>query len=293
MRGEKKNMLLELLSNNKIVKIPDDKNKQDYEYDNNAVNVRLLLSGNKYLAGYYDLNIDSSVPKWKYVDRGKSIEVQLYKDSELILPDGHVLSESAVNRLRNELFSQMTPPGEHLKSLSMLKLIENNQSVIDTVDILTNDVNNMNCITKMYWAMRFSIMRGDYDILERLKAWYRVHNFFKDNDSSKIWFFITSEPDTNFFEEIRELGFTEFDIRTMLKQGTILNKYPLKLYNYKSGYLILWNEFEFFVWVYLTLDLGEIFFSHGLTLRDSVLSLWAEFDIRSAVEERKLYKGGF
>ena len=223
MRGEKKNMLLELLSNNKIVKIPDDKNKQDYEYDNNAVNVRLLLSGNKYLAGYYDLNIDSSVPKWKYVDRGKSIEVQLYKDSELILPDGHVLSESAVNRLRNELFSQMTPPGEHLKSLSMLKLIENNQSVIDTVDILTNDVNNMNCITKMYWAMRFSIMRGDYDILERLKAWYRVHNFFKDNDSSKIWFFITSEPDTNFFEEIRELGFTEFDIRTMLKQGTILN----------------------------------------------------------------------
>ena len=291
-------MLLELLSNGKLARLPD-------EYTPDSVilpdcSVMVLLPHNKYLLGNHD--------KWLYSDlnaSNDSHEVFLYQDTNLIFADKVILPAQAVNELRKELFSLSEPPGQHSATVQLMKtflkyhpaFVNENIDYLDE-NIFAGEMQKDSRLYKAYWTLRFALARSEFEEVTRIKAWLRAdpENFENDNYIAKIYFSLTDLPNEDSLKELEDVySFSRLELKRVCAQ----NVSPIIVYNPKGGWLIhgrygrnnKLSEAMFFVWVYLNHELWHILHDvRRMHINEIVNAVWGYYDTLDAINERAKYK---
>ena len=294
-------MLLELMSNGTLAELPPENLPCGIKLPDEP-SVMLLLPHNKYLLG-------TSNDKWIYADsiNGRdSHYVSLYDDEVLsLINDGAkptILPGKTVTALRKELFMLSEPPGNYEAAVSMLRTFMRYHSVFSqNVSELPNEqtfyeaMKNDDILCKAYWTLRFSLARGEMETLGRLKAWLRAGPdvFTRGDMISHLWFSIMDMPDDSAVSELEELSFSRLELKRMSAQ----NVSPLLVYNPKSGWLILGRFGRdagtmFLVWIYLNHEIySELRERKRMSIHDVIYSVWGEYEIQQAMNERMKYKG--
>lgn len=147
-------------------------------------------------------------------------------------------------------------------------------------------------LRKGYWALRFALARGEFDIVVRLRAWLKAGPKLSDPDApARIWFSILDLPGEKDLSELETLSFSREDLQHMVSQNTV----PLLLFNPGSGYLVL-SRFgtreraAFNLWAFFPPTLwGEVRERRKLSLRELLLAVWGEYDVSRALCERARY----
>ncbi len=293
-------MLLELMSNGTLAKLPPENSPIDLPDESS---VMVLLPHNKYLLGQKNgswlYGSDSSTSK----ETPKN--VFLYDNERLSLRDESgmpvIIPADVVTALKNELYLQMTPPGNHVSTSLILKtFMRDNKAFADDVDFQNEEIfsgflKNDSELNKVYWALRFAMSRGEMEAVARLKMWFKAGGssvFDKKGHEMKIWFSLLDTPDSDALNELEELNFSNDDIKRMAAQ----NLSPLLLFNQRSGFLVLGRfgrngDTIFFVWIYFNSALwNELREIKKLPINEIILAAWGNYDIEQAITERLKYK---
>ena len=285
-------MLLELMSNGKLARLPYEDNISK------SSNVVLLLPHNRYLIGKTDKNI----AKWFYSGDEPEIKpqnVSLYDNQDLYLSNGSIIPADSVNALKKELMSLTDPPGEHNATIMMLRTFMHGNKIFQGLEIPNEEtlkaaMKEDEILKKAYWTLRFALSHNELETVRRLKAWLSADPkiFSLPKNIMKIWFTLLEMPDDNIINELNELSFSKIEIARMSQ--THLS--PVVLYKPETGWLILarfGKESTMFIsWIYLTHELyHEMRERKKMTLNDMVYALWGEYETQEALKERSKYKG--
>ena len=179
-------------------------------------------------------------------DDDEAVRLGAPRDRELSLAvDGAVvavLSSKLVTGLRDALLAQTEPPGDHLSAVLILRgLMRENAAFADGVPFrderaFSRFLEEDELLRKGYWALRFALARGEFDIVVRLRAWLRAGPKLSDPDApARVWFSILDLPGEKDLAELEALSFSREDLQHMVSQDTV----PLLLFNPGSGYLVL------------------------------------------------------
>ena len=284
-------MLLELMSNGKLAKLPHEDNISEPK-------VVLLLPHNKYLVGKTDKN----VAKWIYAGdepEEKPQNISLYDNQDLYLSNGSIIPADSVNALKKELMSLTEPPGDHNSTMLMLRTFMHGHKIFQISEMpdeqtfiaaMKEDI----ILNKAYWTLRFALSHNELETVRRLKAWLAADPriFYNPKNIMKIWFTLLEMPDDNVIMELEELSFSRLEITRMSQ--THLS--PVVLYNPEAGWLILArfgkDTTMFISWIYLNHELyREMRERKKMTLNDMIYALWGEYETKEALKERSKYKG--
>jgi len=266
----------------------------------------LLLPYNRYLLGHSFMR---NYERWIWGKPGTDPrEVFLYESG----PQSLALDETTrvtvpagvVAEIRNALFSQMQPPGEHLPTVLILRGVLKDHPAFKDDVLVQNEPAFLQCIDKdnilsmTYWSVRFALFRGEFEAIARIKTWLRTaSDLFDSNDPAqqhghvpKVWFSLTPLPGGKELSELEALSFSVDDLQRMVSQSAL----PVVLFS-KAGYLVL-SDFGgvggavFRVWVFLPPSLwNELRERRKLSIRDLVISAWGYCDAVQAMAERSRY----
>lgn len=296
-------MILELMSNGTLAKLPPSSLPSGISLPDGPF-VLALLPHNRYLLGCPAGTED----RWVWGKPGETPqEIFLYDDEDLALPrEGAapiLLPRKAVLSLKQELFSQMTPPGDHKAAVLTLRSLMRDRPVfLDGTDfqdeaVFLRRLREDDLLRKGYWTLRFALARGEMDVVTRLKAWLKAGPGLLSprgdapGEGPRVWFSILETPGDDALEELEALAFSRDDLQRMVAQRVL----PLILFNTRSGYLVLdragKNEGTgFFVWAFLPPALwAELRERRKLTVHEIILALWGERDVETALRERARY----
>ncbi|MDR2178686.1 MAG: hypothetical protein LBP21_00130 [Synergistaceae bacterium] len=296
-------MIFELMSNGSIVNLPQAALLDGIPDIPGAV--VLLLPYNRYLLGHCFMR---NYERWIWGKPGVDPqEVFLYENAPqtLVLDDSTrvVIPTAVVVQIRNVLFSQMQPPGEHLPTVLILRGVLKDHPVLRD-DALVQDeqsfLQNMEkdgVLNMTYWAVRFALFRGEFEAIARIKTWLRTAAELSDPQSGtlqanapRVWFSLTPLPGSKELAELEALSFSVDDLQRMVSQSAL----PVVLFS-KAGYLVL-SDFgtpggaAFRVWVFLPASLwNELRDRRKLSIRDLVISSWGYCDALQALTLRARY----
>jgi len=294
-------MIFELMSEGKIVRLPDTMNIDGLP-EKLLPRVILLLPFNRVLVGTCMLdNMDS----WFYgkLGTGKWKEVFLYEDSPLVLGGDDIpdieLDQEQVVFLKEHLLVQLSPPGNHVSTLLVLKGLRTDLGIFNDGNTWTNETWVLSHISKnivlrrAYWGIRKALVHKNTPMLERIKTWF---NFASDIDFEpfghpQIWFSLTELPGETDLAEIEGLGFTRDNL---LKMNSNFSN-PVVLSN-ALGYLVLMIQYsgdeygELRVWMYLTMSMWEdLRRKKKMSIKEIVHSGWGYLDAIEADQEMSRY----
>lgn len=298
-------MTFELMSNGTLAELPQTFLPEGITAPEGPY-VIVLLPHNRYLLGSTGDN--GAYERWVLGRPGeKSQDIFLYKDEDLKISPAQderlsvTLPANTVNKLKNELLSQMTPPGDHFAAIIMLKQLMPDDPILDAAFLFSDEQTFINRIEamgsdiykKIYWTSRFASARREFDEHARLKAWLKAGPELIDKykENIKVWFSLQEEPDNNIRAALDELGFPDIVLNRILAQ----NSAPLIIYNPPTGYLLLTKSgidrnTSFFVWSFMPSELwDELRERKKLLIQDISFALWAQRDIERALEERAKY----
>lgn len=288
-------MLLELMSDGTLAELPPESLNLNIPEKFENPSVVLLLPHNKYLLGQGS--------EWVVLNDSQSQNISLYDNQSIsLLNEGFeptMLNAETVNELRQKSLSQTEPPGNHRGAVRMLRSFMRNHEIFMTEEYLDERkfrefLSNDEILNKAYWALRFSMSRGDLDSVSRIKAWVKAASAFsQENNEMKLWFSILQTPDEEMFRDFENLGFSRLEIQRMSNQSAS----PIVVYNPASGWLV-WGRFGrqretvFFLWAYYNHELwDELRERRKLSISDIIHASWGEYDTREAMLERAKYKG--
>ena len=299
-------MTFELMSNGTLAELPPFTPEGISAPDGPCVIA--LLPHNMYLlgsadgTGFYEnwtVMRPGSEPQAVHLYDNESLKINQTQDDYELPPI--ILPANAVNQLKNNLLSQMTPPGDHLPTVMILRQLMHDNQIFYGDFLLQNEqefINNMEqtgdeFLIKAYWTLRFALARKEFDVTNRLRAWVKADPALleKFKDQIKIWFSLQETPDENITAELEELGFPDLVVKRIIAQNTV----PLIIYNPPTGYLILTkpgndNSSNFYIWAFMPQDLwDELRERKKLLIQDIALALWASLDADKALEERARY----
>ena len=284
--------LAKLPSENSPVKLPEEPS------------VMVLLPHNKYLLGrkngswvYGSDNPDTN-------EQPKNIS--LYDNERLALFDDSgesvIIPAKVVTAIRNELFLQMPPPGNHVSTVMLLKTFMRDREIFNKEDlsyeneeIFLESINSDEELKKLYWALRFAMARGEMEAVARFKLWVKAGGdkiFNKNGNIIKAWFSLLDYPDEEAMSELEELNFSREHLERMIMQKIS----PVVLYQQESGFLILGRfgrngNTSFHVWTYLNSALwNELQAFKKVQVHEIILAAWAEYEIQQAMNERLRYR---
>jgi hypothetical protein len=265
----------------------------------------LLLPYNRYLLGHSFMR---NYERWIWGKPGTDPqEVFLYENGpQSFALDGTTsvtVSAGVISEIRNFLFSQMQPPGEHLPTVLILRGVLKEHSAFKDDALVQNEPAFLQCIDKdsvlsmTYWAVRFALFRGEFEAIARVKTWLRTASDLFDSQEAalhghapKVWFSLTPLPGGKELSELEALSFSVDDLQRMVSQSAL----PVVLFS-KAGYLVL-SDFGsaggaiFRVWVFLPASLwNELRERRKLSIRDLVVSAWGYCDAVQAAAERGRY----
>ena len=312
------------MSNGRLVKLPPDSIPEGISVPEGP-SVTVLLPNNAYLLGTKgdsDNSSGFSFTRWIYGHPNEKSEIFLYDDEDRVkLPSDETgrteyLSSKVIKEIKDELFLQIEPPGNHISTVMILRTFMKNNPAFNLSSIFQEEKPFMKILEKdlilkkAYWALRFALSRGELEAIARLKAWLKAgpEVFSNENENenekankfvNKIWFSILESPEEEALKEMEEFGFPREDILRMPEQGVS----PLLLYSRKAGYFILArfgrkdgsenynNNTAFFIWVYLNPALwDELKNRRNISVHEIILSLWGNYDAEMALKERARYK---
>ena len=296
------------MSNGTLAELPKECMPHSFSLHDNAIplpddgSVMLLLPHNKYLLGTggdnwlygkLGLNPNETVPQNVYLYDNEGLSLMNEGDRPTILTPG------TVNELLRALTRNAPPPGRHSAAILMLRTMMRGHAVFvsDDSDFMDEKVfarfmEHDEILKRAYWTTRFALARGEMEIVRRLKSWLKVGPL--DRSAVKLWFSIQDIPDEDALEELKELSFSDQELRRMSAQ----NISPLVLYNPRSGWLILGRfgrtngrEIMFSVWVYLNHEIWqELRDRQKLAIQDIINAVWGEYDTKNALNERAKYR---
>lgn len=293
-------MIFELMSDGTLAHLPQTPLPEGIS-DPGGPFVMLLLPYNRYLLG---CSPKGALERWVWGRPGdEPRELFLYEDRELPLVAesavSTILSPENVTRLRDALLAQTEPPGDHLSTALILRGLMREHPAFaegtpfrvekEFVRFLDED----EILRKGYWALRFALARGEFDVVVRLRAWLRAgpKGLSAQDASARVWFSILDLPENRDLAELESLSFSREDLRHMLSQNTV----PLLLFNPRSGYLVL-SRFgtreraAFNLWAFFPAALwGELRERRKLSLKELLLAAWGEYDASRALLERSRY----
>lgn len=297
-------MIFELMSNGSVAYLPQAALPKGIP-DIPGPRTVLLLPYNRYLLGHSFMR---NYERWIWGKPGADPqEVFLYENGpqSLVIDETTRISISVgvIVEIRNALFSQMLPPGEHLPTVLILRgVLKEHPAFKD--DLLTQDESSfLQCLDKgsvlsmTYWSVRFALFRGEFEAIARIKTWLRTaSDLFDSQEPSahgnvpRVWFSLTPLPGGKELAELEALSFSVDDLQRMVSQNAL----PVVLFS-KSGYLVL-SDFggaggaAFRVWVFLPASLwNELRERRKLSMRDLVISAWGYCDAVQAATERRRY----
>ncbi|MCL2010613.1 MAG: hypothetical protein FWG71_08755 [Synergistaceae bacterium] len=296
-------MIFELMSNGSMAELPQAALPKGIP-DIPGPRAVLLLPYNRYLLGHSFMR---NYERWIWGKPGiDPQEVFLYENG----PQSLTLDETTrvtipsnvILEIRNALFSQMQPPGEHLPTVLILRGVLKEHSAFKDDVLVQNEpaflqfIDKDNVLGMTYWAVRFALFRGEFETIARVKTWLRAaSDLFDSNEPSphghapKVWFSLTPLPGGKELSELEALSFSVDDLQRMVSQSAL----PVVLFS-KSGYLVL-SDFggaggAFRVWVFLPAFLwNELRERRKLSIRDLVISAWGYCDAVQASAERTRY----
>ena len=293
-------MILELMSDGTLAQLPEASFPEGVPSPGGAF-VMVLLPYNRYLLGF---SSRENPERWVWGRPGdEPRELFLYEDRELsLVMDGFastVLSTELVIRLRSSLLRQMEPPGDHLSTVLILRgLMKEHPAFAEGAPFreeaaFARFLDEDEILRKGYWALRFALARGDFDIVVRLRVWLKAGptELSAQEAPARIWFSILDLPGEKDLAEIESLTFSREDLQHMIAQDTV----PLLLFNPRSGYLVL-SRFgtrersAFNLWAFFPATLwGELRERRKLSLKELLLAVWGEYDVSQALLERSRY----
>jgi hypothetical protein len=292
-------LIFELMSSGRIAALPETA-LPDGIPELPEQRVVLLLPYNRCLLGCC---VKKNYERWVWGRPGGEFkEVFLYENQSLPLVIDETtkitLASGVVSQMRGAMFSQMNPPGEHMPTVLLLRGILKSHPVFQDEKIFQNEalvlslIEKEENVTMTYWAVRFSLFRGDFDAIARVKTWLRTSSDMFDSQerAPKVWFSLTPLPGGKEIAEIESLSFAVDDLHRMISQ----NAFPVVLFS-KTGYLVL-SDFgslggaTFRVWMFLPSPVwSEMRDRRKLTIRDILLSAWGYRDAVQAMAERGRY----
>jgi hypothetical protein len=292
-------LIFELMSNGTIASLPQTALPDGIP--DIPGGVVLLLPYNRYLLGHCFMR---NYERWIWgKPGGDPQEVFLYENGpqSLVVDDATrvVLPPNVVSQIRNALFSQMQPPGEHLPTVLILRgVLKEHPAFKDDIlvqnePLFLRNIEKDGILNMTYWAVRFALFRGEFEAIARIKTWLRAASdlFDAQSHSPKIWFSLTPLPGSKELAELESLSFSLDDLQRMVSQSAL----PVILFSKLSGYLVL-SDFgggggaSFRVWVFLPIPLwNELRERRKLSIRDLVVSVWGYCDAVQAVAERAHY----
>ena len=293
-------MIFELMSNGSIANLPQTALPEGIP-EIPGPGVILLLPYNRYLLGHSFMR---NYERWLWGKPGTDPqEIFLYENGPLSLDFDEAsrvtLSVNAVTQIRNTLFSQMQPPGEHLPTVLILRGILKDHPVFKDETMVQDEpafvrhIEKDGIVNMTYWAVRFALFRGEFEAISRIKTWLRTASelFDAQGYAPKVWFSLTPLPGAKELAEMETLSFSVDDLQRMVSQSAM----PVVLFS-KSGYLVL-SDFggsggmSFRVWVFLPPPLwNELRERRKLSIRDLVVSAWGYCDAVQALTERSRYQ---
>ena len=297
-------MIFELMSSGSMASLPQTALPRGIP-DIPGPRAVLLLPYNRYLLGHSFMR---NYERWIWGKPGiDPQEVFLYENG----PQSFVVDEitrvvipaNVILEIRNVLFSQMQPPGEHLPTVLILRWVLKDHPTFKDDILVQNEmaflqrIDKDNILNMTYWAVRFALFRGEFEAIARVKTWLRTaSDLFDSHDSAlhghvpKIWFSLTPLPGGKELSELEALSFSVDDLQRMVSQSAL----PVVLFS-KAGYLVL-SDFggaggaAFRVWVFLPAFLwNELRERRKLSIRDLVISAWGYCDAVQAISERGRY----
>jgi len=294
-------MIFELMSDGKIVRLPDAMDIHGIP-DHIFPRVILLLPFSRVLVGTCMLdNLDS----WFYGKLGTDTwkEVFLYEDSSLMLGGEEIpeieLKQEDVIFLKEQLLEQLSPPGNHVSTLLVLRGLKADLDVFSDGNTWTNEnwvlshINKNIPLRRAYWGIRKALVHKNTAMLERIKTWF---NFASDVDFEpfghpQIWFSLTELPGDGDLGQIEGLGFTRDNL---LKMNSNFSN-PVVLSN-ALGYLVLMIQYsgdeygELRVWMYLTMSMWEeLRRNKRMSIKEIVNAGWGYLDALEADQELSRY----
>ena len=294
-------MIFELMSRGSIARLPDDMTIEGLP-DGSSPEVLLLLPYNRYLAGTVQMK---QYERWTLGKLGtdESGEIFLYEGKEKTLCLGDVskvtISAEVVAQLRDSLLGQMAFPGEHVPSALILRGVLGEDHFLLEEEYFQNEEAFIEALERdttakmAYWAIRFALLRNDYEAVSRVKTWMKsaMDVFEGAGQNPKAWFSLTDLPGKKDAEEMESLTFSLDDLQRMNSQSSR----PVVLYS-KSGYLILSDMggegpgSSFRIWMYLPIPLwNEMRERRKLSIREIVMASWGFTDGLTAERDQARY----
>lgn len=293
-------MILELMSDGTLAQLPETSFPQGVPEPSGPF-VMVLLPYNRYLLG---CSSKENPELWVWGrPGGEPKELFLYEERDLpLVADGTalaVLPAELVARLRSSLLHQTEPPGDHLSTVLILRgLMKEHPAFAEGVPFreegaFVRFLDEDEILRKGYWALRFALARGDFDVVVRLRTWLKAgpSELSSQEGPARIWFSILDLPGERELAEIESLTFSREDLQHMIAQDTV----PLLLFNPRSGYLVL-SRFgtrersAFNLWAFFPAALwGELRERRKLSLKELLLAVWGEYDASRALVERSRY----
>ena len=295
-------MLLELMSNGTLAKLPPE--YSPVKLPEEEPSVMVLLPHNKYLLGRKN-------GSWVYgTDSPDNNEqpqnISLYDNEKLALLSENgervIIPAKVVTAIRNELFLQMPPPGNHVSTVLLLKtftreheFFKSNAFNYENEQEFLTHLDSDSELKKLYWTLRFAMARGEIEAVARLKSWLKAGGekvFNDERNVIKIWFSLLNLPDDESIAEIESLNFPREYLERMMNQSIT----PVVLFHEDSGFLILGKfghngKVNFCTWTYVNSTLwNELNALKKIQVHEIVLAAWAEYDIKQAMNERMRYR---
>ncbi len=292
-------MIFELMSKGNLAQLPDDMHVAGVP-DVSSPRVLLLLPYNRFILGTVSLK---TYEHWTIGKLGteETEEIFLYDDKPKCISLGDVekitITKEVVDRLKACLRSQMTPPGEHLPAMLILRGLLREDALFQDEDFLKNERAMQESLDKdttarmAYWAIRFALSRNDYEGVSRIKTWLKIApDVFEETiQTPRIWFSLMDLPGRKDIEDMESLAFSVDDLQRMNSQSSR----PVVLYS-KAGYLILSDfgsdDAAFRIWLYLPIPLwNEMREKRKLSIREIVMATWGFLDGIAADLERSSF----
>ncbi len=292
-------MIFELMSKGNLARLPDDMQIAGIP-EAPSPRVIALLPYNRFILGTVSMK---SYEKWVLGRLGaeETEEVFLYDGKPKIIALGDVerisMGKEVVDRLKSCLRSQMTPPGEHVPAMAILRGLLRDDAIFSTDSPMEDekavqDYLERDSTARMaYWAIRFALFRNDYEEVSRIKTWLRIASDVFDGAAStpRIWFSLMDLPGGKSIEEMESLTYSVDDLQRMNSQSSR----PVVLYS-KSGYLILsdygTDSSGFRIWLYLPIPIwNEMREKRKLSIKEIVVATWGYLDGVAADTERSSF----
>ena len=282
-------VVLELMSDGKIVKLPEDMKLQGLP-SHVQVSVALLLPFNRVIVGSSINGMD--LWTWGKLGDMEWRELFLYDGTDQILKEDNIpdiiLNADSVDRLKSFLFEQIPAPGNHVSTVLVLRGINSGSEIPGDGHQWTDEqwflsrISGNNIVIKAYWGIRRALFERNPEMLERIKTWYSYASdvFQEPFNYPRMWFSLTDLPGKEDTEELEGVGFTRENLKNMNSKFSN----PIVLSN-ALGYLILLTEYtgidrnELKIWMYINMNLWEeLRRKRKLSIREVVSSGWGFLD---------------